>query len=200
MDAPRVAADWVNRVASRACRNLTIWIRGWRDGIPAEVARLADRLPHGVLTIVLEGEPGWPPSRLTELLSAAGTGDHYLDRYYRLLYGEGSRVVPRLVVLVEEGDRRANGRWIDEIDRRADLVWGLDAAPGWVGRAVARAGEGHTVYVRGEVESAEVKTLSGQVGNDAAGIIFESKEAQGRWDESLGRPGFRAAEFRLALP
>jgi hypothetical protein len=197
LDARRAPADWVERVAPRAARNLTVRIDGWRETIAAEVAALARRLPHGVLTLVLEDEPGWPAERLAALLWEVGTGDHYLDRYFSHLYGLGARLVPRLVVLMPEGHPGATLQWVEAISRRADLVWRVEAQPGWERTAARRARQGDWVRVSGEVSEESALALFAELGEEAAYVLFACPRAEELRDRALGRRGFRAAEHRL---
>jgi hypothetical protein len=199
IDPMRAPAEWVERVARRAARNLTVWVGGWTDRLPSQLGRLAATLPHGVLTVVLEDGAGWPPERLEPLL-ATGGGDSYLDRHLRFLYGEGARVTPRLVVLVEDADPEATDGWVTRIRTRADLVWILDARPGWTTRATALAREGETVYVRGPTATEDLPALARALGIDALGVGFSADRCQDAWEHITGTEGFRAPEHRISIP
>ena len=59
----RVEVGEHSGVAPRAARNLTVWIEGWRETIPAEVAALASRLPHGE----------FPPKPITTIVACRMT-------------------------------------------------------------------------------------------------------------------------------
>jgi hypothetical protein len=199
IDAARSSPQWVDVVAPRAARNLTIWLSGWRQGLTEEIGRLSRRLHHGVLTLVLDDKPGWPPARLTRLLSEAGTGDHYLDRYFRHLYGPSAVVVPRLVALAGDGDPAAAPEWLEEIGRRADVVWTLDAGPGWMERATARAREAETVLVRGDADDADLAVLFEELGEAACSVLFASPAAQAAWERLAGSQVLRAREHRISF-
>jgi hypothetical protein len=189
----------------RAAQNLCVWIRGWCEGVPLELGRLSSLLPHGVLTVVFEDGAEWPPERLSSVLREAGTGAHYLDRYFRLLYGQGARVVPRLVVLVE-GSSRPQGSWLEEIRTRADVVWAVEVSPGWQLRARDAAREGELVYVRGEPPKEDLRKLARSLPDGAGEILFAAGSAVSAW-RSVSRPpessnrskAFRADEHRLTL-
>ncbi|HSH69275.1 MAG TPA: radical SAM protein [Deferrisomatales bacterium] len=191
--------DWPERVAARAARHLTLWLRGWDGAFPGQVARLTALLRHGVLTVVLDDGAGWPPGRLGELL-AAGSGDHFLDRGAVHLYGPGARLVPRLVALVDAGHPGANGPWQAAVRSRADWLWRLPVGAGWAGRSVELLGEGENLLVTGNPDPAELLPLAETLGHDAAGLQFADPATQARWLEHTGDDGFRAAEHRVELP
>lgn len=199
LDARTAPPDWVERIAPRAARNLTVWVRGWKEVIPREIATLAGRLPYGVLTVVLDDEPGWPVERLNALLSIVGTGDHYLDRYFRHLYGAGARLVPRLVTVVPDGHPAATPRWMESIAKRAELVWSVTTRPGWQQTVSRRAGRGEWSYVQGEVPDGPVLELIAELGEDAAWVLFAWPGAEALRSRSLGRAGFRAPDHRLCM-
>ena len=197
LDALRAPDAWVDAVLPRAAQNLTLWVRGWRESLPAEVGRLCRRLPHGVLTVVLEDRPGWPASRLGEILAESGAGDHYLDRYFQLLYRPGSRLVPRLVALVAGGP----ARWVDELRRQADVVRCLSASSNWIERAASWARDGETVFVRGNPGLADLARLWKELGpEDARGLVYGSEEAQAAWERMAGGTAFRAPDHRISIP
>lgn len=195
---PAAAPGWVERVAPRAARHLTVWLRGWREGVDREVAALAARLPHGVLTVVLDDEPGWPPERLGRLLGA-GTGEHLLDRTYRHLYGPGARLVPRLVAVVPAAQARLRPRWVRRLAERADVVWRLEARAGWEEAAERLARRGERVWVEGPVGGGAARELGRRLGEDREAVAFSDVEAQAV-SAGEGSGGFRAAEHRLTLP
>lgn len=191
--------DWPERVAVRAARHLTLWLRGWAGDLSAQVARLIALLPHGVLTVVLDDGADWPPGRLGELL-AAGSGDHFLDRGAVHLYGPGARLVPRLVTLVDAGHPGAGGPWQAAVRSRADWLWRLPVAEGWAGRVFELLGNGEDLLVTGAPDPVELPSLAEALGHDATGLQFADLAAQGRWLALTGDDGFRAVEHRVGLP
>ncbi|MBI5017459.1 MAG: radical SAM protein [Deltaproteobacteria bacterium] len=195
-----LAHDWVEQVVPRAARNLTVWVRGWRDSLVTELGDVVRRLPHGVMTLVLEGDPGWPVDRLSRLLSEVGTGDHYLDRYYRQLYGEGARVVPRLVAVVADGHPAATRLWVDDISQKADVVWSVEGRSGWEHRVSRRARRAEWVLVEGEVREERVRALLAELGDDAAWVLFGCADAERCRGQASRSGGVRAPERRLCLP
>jgi hypothetical protein len=199
IDASSAPPAWAEQVARRATRDLTVWVRGWSETLPAQLGALEAALPHGVLTVVLEDRAGWPPERMDRLL-AGGERDSYLARHLRHLYGEGALVTLRLVVLVEDGDLRATDRWVTRIRTRADLAWILEASPGWRERASALTREGETVHVRGPVTVGELPALARTLGADAVGLGFSAAETQANWEHITGADGFRAPEHRISIP
>ncbi len=190
---------WVDHAAPRAANHFVLWLRGWSECLPGQVRRFLSRLPHTALTVVLEDAAGWDPERL-DLLRAAGTGDHYLDRDARPFAGPDCRVVPRVVALVELDAPLPHPRWTARVRSRADLVWALDGGPGWTSRVARLAEEGETLFVRGEIESDELEPLAAALGPDAVGLCFASAGAQAQWDRLLGLPPFRAPDHRETLP
>ena len=195
-DRPR---GWEDRAARRAARHLTVWVQGWNRGIPAEIGRLARRLPHTVLTVVLEDSPPWGPERIAALRAAAPPGRTYLDRHMEPLLGPGARVLPRIVALVEAGHPGAGDPWIADVRRGAEVVWALRADEGWVARAREALEEGETVYLRGEPALEDMEELARAVGTDAEGLVPASPRAQEAWDGLTGRGGIRAPEHRVHL-
>lgn len=204
LDAARVDPRWPELVAARAAAGLCLWIRGWTEEMPGSIGKLAKLLRHGVLTVVLEDTGAWPPERLWAILEAAGTGDHYLDRYFRFLYGAGARVVPRLAVVVD-GEKPAAHRWLDRVRERADIVWSVPpTGGGWPSRTREAARQGDTVYVPGEPSEAEVRCLASVWEEDAGDVLFESGAATSVWNalrRTSAQPGpFCADEHRVTLP
>lgn len=199
LDAARAPSGWVDRLAPRAARHVTVWVRGWDDAVPRDLGRLGARLPHGVLTVVLEDRPGWPPERLRQVLAAAGTGEQYLDRHVSHLYGAGSRVVPRLAVLVE-ADREPSPGWLAAVRTHADLVWRVRSGSGWGARASAAAREGETAFVDGPVPAGPLARLASRIGADAPGVVFSELGDQMAWERATGTAGLRAPEHRIEVP
>ncbi len=187
---------WEDRAARRAARHLTVWVEGWDPGIPAEIGRLARRLPHTALTVVLEDAPPWSPERIRALRAAAPPWRTYLDRHMEPLLGPGSRVLPRIVALVEAGHPGAGEAWIAEVRRGAEVVWALDPGPGWVDRAREGLAEGETLYLGGEPGPEDLADLARTAGPDAEGLLFASPGARETWDRLTGRAAFRAPEHR----
>lgn len=199
LDASRAPEDWIEWLAGRAARNFTLWVQGWSIDLPDRISRLAQRLPHGVLTVILEAGAGWSPQDLDRLL-AAGTGRHYLDRHLRLLYGPGARVVPRLVVLAERGALEADADWVSRVTARADLIWVLDGCVGWEEQTARLAAEGETVYVRGPTRWEGLPRLAEELGADARGVVFSALEAQEAWEALTEVDGYRAVNRRVSIP
>ncbi|GAB4265217.1 MAG: hypothetical protein Kow0092_17390 [Deferrisomatales bacterium] len=197
--AGRAPADWPALVARRSARNLLLWVRGWDEALPGQLRRLLARCPHLVCSVLLDDGAGWPPERLAALL-ASGTGRHYLDRHLRPLYGPGSRLIPRLLVLVGEGDPAVRPEWLAAVRTRAEVLWAVEAAGDWPRVAAARAGDGESVYVTATPRREALAQLATRLGPDAAGVVFSDPGAQRYWDEQLGADGAVAPDFRMTLP
>jgi len=191
------APEWVERVAPRAANDLTLWIRGWHEEFPEQFGRFCQRLPHAVLTVVVEDCSGWEPARLDRLLQSARFDEHYLDRQARLLVG--GPVLPRLVTLLDASQKTPEA-WLASVRSRADVVWTVAVRTGWAEATSALAQAGETVFVNGPVPARDLEALAGRLGAEAAGLCFSDPGAQNAWHDLLGLPSFRVPDHRIHLP
>jgi hypothetical protein len=104
------------------------------------------------------------------------------------------------VVLADPGDPCATAEWAADVRARAELVWTVEARPGWGDRVLGLASEGETAFVRGDPSPGELPALAENLGTDAVGVVFSSEVAQIEWESLLGVAGFRVPERRVAFP